>query len=205
MSLERKSWSMESQNPTFSKTDTLSHRYWINYACLVHLPATSSWTWRAPMILQIIPALALFAGYAFCPESPRYLALRGRMDEAKKNLMWMRSMNEDHPYFIEEFREMENKLLLEQEQETGLKKFTSFWKFCVTDPSTRARLIFVFIIQTLFIMSGGNSITYYAPTILGSMGLNSTQVLLFTAIYGLVKVVSAVSYTHLTLPTKRIV
>ncbi|KAL4963435.1 uncharacterized protein BDV14DRAFT_176562 [Aspergillus stella-maris] len=43
-------------------------------------------------------------------------------------------------------------------------------------------------------MSGGNSITYYAPTILVSIGLDSAQVLLFTAIYGLIKVVSVFLY-----------
>ena len=55
-------------------------------------------------------------------------------------------------------------------------------------------LLFVMIVQTFFIMSGGNSITYYAPTILKSIGLNSDQVLLFSAIYGMIKVASVCLY-----------
>ena len=43
-------------------------------------------------------------------------------------------------------------------------------------------------------MSGGNSITYYAPQILQSIGLNSAQILLFTSIYGCVKVCSVLLY-----------
>lgn len=55
-------------------------------------------------------------------------------------------------------------------------------------------LLFVMIVQTFFIMSGGNSITYYAPTILKSIGLNSNQVLLFSAVYGMIKVASVLFY-----------
>lgn len=43
-------------------------------------------------------------------------------------------------------------------------------------------------------MSGGNSITYYAPTILRSIGLNSQQRLLFSAVYSMVKVVSVAKF-----------
>jgi xanthine/uracil permease len=44
-------------------------------------------------------------------------------------------------------------------------------------------------------MSGGNSITYYAPTILGNMGFDSKEELLFTAIYGMMKVASVLFYS----------
>ncbi|KAG9943815.1 general substrate transporter, partial [Aureobasidium melanogenum] len=168
--------------------------YWINYASLQVISQTSHWQWRIPMILQLIPAVALFAGFLFCPESPRYLALKGRMDEAKSVLLDMRGLPEDHPYFLEEYNELRAKVDKDAESESGWKAFKTLFSYCATDPSTRKRFIFVFIIQTLFIMSGGNSITYYAPTILKSMGLKSNQVLLFTAVYGLIKVVSVFLY-----------
>jgi MFS family permease len=40
--------------------------------------------WRLPLALQVIPPFAVFVGYFFIPESPRWLASRDRMDEAAK-------------------------------------------------------------------------------------------------------------------------
>ncbi|KAK0650931.1 putative quinate permease [Lasiodiplodia hormozganensis] len=168
--------------------------YWINYWALLHLPSSSPWQWRTPMILQVIPALCLFAGLAVFPETPRYLAMCGRLEDTKTALLNLRGIPEDHPYFVEEYEELVTKVYADQEAERGMKAFKTLFELCKTDESIRKRLIFVMIIQTLFIFSGGNSITYYAPTILKSMGLNSEQILLFTAIYGCVKVISVLLY-----------
>lgn len=168
--------------------------YWINYWALLHLPSSSPWQWRTPMILQVIPAICLFAGLAVFPETPRYLAMCGRLEETKTALLNLRGIPEDHPYFVEEYEELVTKVYADQEAERGMKAFKTLFELCKTDESIRKRLIFVMIIQTLFIFSGGNSITYYAPTILKSMGLNSEQILLFTAIYGCVKVISVLLY-----------
>lgn len=139
--------------------------YWINYACLRVIPASSHWQWRVPMILQLIPAVALFAGFLFCPESPRYLALKGRMDQAKSVLMDIRGLSEDHPFFVAEYNELRAKVDKDSEAEGGWKAFKTLFAHCAKDPSTRKRFIFVFIIQTLFIMSGGNSITVSSFTV----------------------------------------
>ncbi|KAK7733545.1 hypothetical protein SLS57_000560 [Botryosphaeria dothidea] len=168
--------------------------YWINYWALLHLRASSPWQWRVPMILQVIPAICLFAGLLVFPETPRYVAMCGRLEGTKRILLQLRGIPEDHPYFMEEYEELVTKVYADQEAERGMKAFKVLFELCKTDQSIRKRLVFVVIIQTLFIMSGGNSITYYAPTILKSMGLNSQQILLFTALYGCVKVVSVLIY-----------
>jgi len=168
--------------------------YWINYGSVLHIPVSSAWQWRVPMILQVIPAVVLFGGLPFFPESPRYLALRGRLDQAKTTLQHLRQLPEGDPYFEREHAELIASVVSAQEVESGWKAFKTLARTCAHDESTRKRLVFVVVVQTLFILSGGNSITYYAPTILKNMGLNSEQVLLFTAIYGMVKVASIFLY-----------
>ncbi|RDW58929.1 sugar porter family MFS transporter [Aspergillus mulundensis] len=169
--------------------------YWINYASLQVLPSTSSWQWRTTLVLQMIPSIALFIGWAFFPESPRYLLMRGRVDAAQKSLLKLRGgLDESDPYVAREYAELQSMAEVGSENKRGIDALKSLAKECVQDSATRHLLFFVVLIQTFFIMSGGNSITYYAPTVLESIGLDDTEVLLFTAVYGLIKVVSVFLY-----------
>ncbi|KAI9040571.1 sugar porter family MFS transporter [Aspergillus affinis] len=175
----------------------VSGSYWINYASLEVLPATSSWQWRATLVLQLIPAIALFLGFPFFPESPRYLMLRGQAQASHDSLSRLRGLDTSNEYFAREFNELQARMTANAEPQSALQSFKSLLGSCITDPPTRKLLLFVVIVQTFFIMSGGNSITYYAPTILKSIGLDSTQILLFSAIYGLVKLVSVLLYAFI--------
>ncbi|RFU28110.1 hypothetical protein B7463_g8222, partial [Scytalidium lignicola] len=168
--------------------------YWINYGSLQQISSSSSWQWRTTLVLQLIPAIILFLGLPFFPESPRFLMLTGKNEKAKQALLGLRNLPEDHPYFREEFDELQSKVVADAEQEKGLQALKTLIHYCATDPTTLKRVVFVILIQTFFIMSGGNSITYYAPNILSTMGFNSNQVLLFTGVYGLIKVISVLLY-----------
>ncbi|RAL03466.1 sugar porter family MFS transporter [Aspergillus ibericus CBS 121593] len=167
--------------------------YWINYASLEVIPSTSSWQWRTTLVLQSIPALILLLGFPFFPESPRYLMMRGRVEAAHRSLSRLRGdMDESTEYFAREYTELCSKL--DTTSESAVQAFLTLLRECIHHAPTRKVLLFVTLIQTFFIMSGGNSITYYAPDILNSIGLTQTQVLLFTAIYGLIKFVSVLFY-----------
>lgn len=171
--------------------------YWINYASQGVISSQSSWQWRTTFVLQAIPSVILFIGYPFFPESPRYLMMRGRVEAAHNSLSRLRGgLEESSDYFAREWMELQSKVdsTAEASTQSALKATLSLLKACISHAPTRRLLTFVTLIQTFFIMSGGNSITYYAPTILKSIGLNSKQVLLFTAVYGLIKVVSVFLY-----------
>lgn len=75
------------------------------------------------MIIQVIPAVALFAGLYFFPESPRFLALRGQEVKSKQVLLALRNIPEDHAYFIEEYGELLQKVTQEAEVEKGFKAY----------------------------------------------------------------------------------
>jgi sugar porter (SP) family MFS transporter len=168
--------------------------YWINYGSLEIIPVQSSWQWRTTLVLQLIPSVVLFIGWPFFPESPRYLMMRGREEEAHASLLRLRGLEPTDSYFSREWDELKGRVNANTEVQSALIAFKSLIGSCITDPPTRKMLIFVIIIQTFFIMSGGNSITYYAPTILKTIGLDSEQVLLFSAVYGLIKVISVFLY-----------
>ncbi|KAL4999933.1 general substrate transporter [Aspergillus recurvatus] len=169
--------------------------YWINYASLQVLPSSSSWQWRTTLVLQMIPSIALLVGFPFFPETPRYLLMRGRVEAARKSLLRLRGgLDESDPYVAREYAELQSMAEVGAENKRGLDALRSLIKECAQDSAARHLLFFVVLIQTFFIMSGGNSITYYAPTILESIGLADDQVLLFTAVYGLIKVASVFLY-----------
>ena len=50
--------------------------------------------WRWMLIVAAIPAIALFIGLYFLPESPRWYAVRGRLDDAKRVLQLSRPPEE---------------------------------------------------------------------------------------------------------------
>lgn len=166
--------------------------YWINYAASQTL--TSRFQWVAPMILQMIPSAILLLGYPLVPESPRFLAMVGRMDEAHASLSRLRGgLDESHAYFANEWRDLSQSV--EYQSDMGIfKASTVLLRRVWNEKPIRKIFIFVLIIQTFFIMSGGNSITYYAPNILKSVGFDSEKVLLFTAIYGLIKFLTIFVY-----------
>lgn len=168
--------------------------YWINYASYEHISPENSWQWRATLVLQLIPAIVLFIGFPFFPESPRYLMMRGQIEASRQSLLKIRGLPETDSYFSREYDEIRGRVDANAEIQSAWQSTKSLLGTCVADPSTRKMLLFVMIVQTFFIMSGGNSITYYAPTILKSIGLDSAQVLLFSAIYGMIKVFSMLFY-----------
>lgn len=169
--------------------------YWINYASQEVISASSNWQWRISLVLQLIPSVTLFVGFPFFPESPRYLIMRGKMETARDNLSKLRGgLDESNGYFARELAELRNKMDANAEAHGGLDAIKSLMKMFIHHGPTRKVVLFVTLIQLFFIFSGGNSITYYAPTILQSIGLNSRQILLFTAVYGCIKLVSVFIY-----------
>lgn len=64
--------------------------YWIDYAVQQTLPSVSK-QWQIPVGLQLVPAAVLALGLFTQPESVRWLAKKGRADEAWQSLIWMRA------------------------------------------------------------------------------------------------------------------
>lgn len=63
--------------------------FWITYGTRF---IDSSWSWRLPFLIQILPGLVLGAGAVFLPFSPRWLANKGRDDQALHTLARLRQL-----------------------------------------------------------------------------------------------------------------
>ncbi|GKZ35193.1 hypothetical protein AbraIFM66950_005746 [Aspergillus brasiliensis] len=166
--------------------------YWTNFASSQIL--TDKFQWIVPMVLQMIPSTVLILGYPFVPESPRFLAMRGQWEAAHQSLSRIRGgLDDSHEYFANEWSDLSRHVQYQAEENIFRASAVLFQRVWTEKP-VRKILIFVLIIQTFFITSGGNSITYYAPNILKSVGFDSERVLLFTAVYGLIKFLSVFIY-----------
>lgn len=79
----------------------------ITMECMASMRAdviAGEWAWRLPFLLQMIPGLVLGTGILFLPFSPRWLASKGRDEEALVNLAKLRQLpTTDHRVQLEWF------------------------------------------------------------------------------------------------------
>ncbi|MBA8823728.1 sugar porter (SP) family MFS transporter [Saccharopolyspora lacisalsi] len=121
--------------------------------------ALAPWeAWRWMLGLGVIPAVALFVGMLFMPETPRWLASRNRMDEAREVLERTRAPEEIDEAF-EEIEAAER----QAREEAGWRDLTSPW--------IRPALTIGLGLAVLQQFVGINTIIYYAPTTLTQLGM----------------------------------
>ncbi|KAG9526388.1 general substrate transporter, partial [Aureobasidium melanogenum] len=87
--------------------------FYISYGCsFIH----GTGAFRAPWALQMIPAILLFFGMIFLPESPRWLASKDRWEETRAVLALTHGHGDpDSPFVIREFDEIREWIRIESE------------------------------------------------------------------------------------------
>jgi sugar porter (SP) family MFS transporter len=144
--------------------------------------------WLIPFGVQIIPAGLMAIALIFIKESPRWLMTRGRRDEGVKNLCWIRNLEADDIYMVEEVSAIDE-AIEEQRSTVGL----GFWQpFQALGREKSVQWRFFLGIMLFFWQntSGINAINYYSPTVFKSIGVTGTNTgLLSTGIFGVVKTV----------------
>jgi MFS family permease len=87
--------------------------FYISYGCSFIKGAAS---FRVPWALQMIPAILLFIGMMFLPESPRWLARKERWDECKAVLVLVHGKGDvNHPWVARELEEIKEYCDFERE------------------------------------------------------------------------------------------
>lgn len=160
--------------------------YWVDYAAQVGISKTSSTQWQVPVGLQLVPGALLGMGMLLVKESTRWLAKKGRNEEAYASLLWVRG-GVDGPEVRAEFSEILAGVELEVRQSEGLT-----WKELLL-PSNRYRMFIAITIQLSAQLTGNTSLAYYAPQIFATIGAGSKSVFI-TGFFGIVKMAGVATF-----------
>jgi major inositol transporter-like SP family MFS transporter len=135
--------------------------------------------WRWMLIVAAIPAIALFIGLFFLPESPRWYAVRGRLDDAKRVLHLSRPPEEA----AEEYNVVATHAQRDVSEDKGaaIRDLRSY--------AWMRRVLWIGIGLAIVQQATGiNTVNYYAPTILESAGVGTSAALILTIAVGVVGV-----------------
>ncbi|CAG8093142.1 unnamed protein product [Penicillium salamii] len=124
------------------------------------------WAWRLPTLLQVGPACIQLIFVWFLDESPRWLAYKGRGEEAYKVLVKTHGNGDwNSPLAQAEYWEMNETLNSERAvSNQGLKLF-------LTTPANRKRLAILVTLAIAGQWSGNSLVSYYLTKILSSIGI----------------------------------
>ncbi|MGH3089587.1 MAG: sugar porter family MFS transporter [Rubrobacteraceae bacterium] len=150
----------------------------LSYVSGVALAPVEGWRWM--FALAVIPALILFIGMFFLPETPRWLFENGQTAKARGVLRRVLGGDDEQVEIqvreIEEIRQQER-----QQSRAGYKELLQPW--------LRPALIVGIGLAVFQQITGINTVIYYAPTILQGVGFSEGGAIAATAVgVGLVNV-----------------
>src|SRR6476620_1529186 len=139
--------------------------------------------WRWMLGIAAIPAIALLIGMFFLPDSPRWYAIRGRLDDTKRVLALSRGEAEAS----EEYNIIAEHAKRDMGEDKGaaLRDLRAF-------PWMRRTLWIGCGLATVQQATGINTVNYYAPTILESTGLGTSAALIATIAVGVTSVIMTI-------------
>ncbi|WP_367143393.1 sugar porter family MFS transporter [Pantoea stewartii] len=134
-------------------------------------------TWRWMLVVATLPAVLLWVGMMFMPDTPRWYVMKGRLAEARSVLERTRH-KDDVDWELLEITET-----LDEQRSLGkprLREIMTPWLF---------KLFLIGIgIAVIQQLTGVNTIMYYAPTVLTSVGMSDYAALFATIANGVVSV-----------------
>lgn len=135
---------------------------------------TSNWQWRLPLLLQAVgPAIVCSTIYFLCPETPRYLVMKGKNDEARRVIAKTMTTHNDleAPIVSIVFRQIEESL---ESATRGTKTLRASWDF---RPFFTRRVAFrtmIIVVYSCFqSWNGGGIIGSYLTPALETIGITS--------------------------------
>ncbi|SEB08105.1 sugar porter family MFS transporter [Leifsonia sp. 21MFCrub1.1] len=138
--------------------------------------------WRYMLTIAALPAIALFIGMLRLPESPRWLALKGRNDESLAVLKDLRRPERavaEHAEIVQ---------LIEDERE--LTENYSAWGEIKSQPWIKRLIVIGMGIAAFQQLTGINSMQYYGTQVLEQAGFTRNSALIFNVLIGMISVIA---------------
>jgi MFS transporter, SP family, galactose:H+ symporter len=152
----------------------------ISFLCGYTIFDASYQSWRLMFFIGVIPAVILLLGMKYVPQSPRWLALKGRFDEAKHVLYSIRNQHE----VANEWQEIKESIKTD-DQKMSL--------YSLLNPVIRPVVFLGMALGILQQFAGINTVMYYGPHIFLTAGIKSTQLAIAaTFLLGLTNVVGTI-------------
>ncbi|KAG5947845.1 hypothetical protein E4U60_002622 [Claviceps pazoutovae] len=148
--------------------------YWIDLGLSF---APGSVAWRFPLAFQIVFCVFILCFVLSLPESPRWLVLKGRDDEAREVIAAIAEVEDSDKYVDNEFRAIK-----ETVSEMSQGRYSDL--FARDKNRTLHRTIIAYVNQMFQQISGINLITYYAATIYRGLGMSPFMSRLLAALNG---------------------
>jgi MFS family permease len=154
--------------------------YWCNYIVNRYVPTSESRQWQIPLAMQMIPSLLLFLVATFVlPESPRFLAKRGKKAQALKTLAFIRHLPAEHEDIQGELQGIQDAIERQELSTVAASRFGLIkelgWK------GNRNRVAIGLLLMFGQNLTGINAINFYTPTIFKSIGFTGTEILLLAS------------------------
>ncbi|RDX77895.1 Sugar transport protein 7 [Mucuna pruriens] len=130
------------------------------------------WGWRLSLGLAAVPALLMTVGGIFLPDTPNSLVERGLMEQGRKLLEKIRGTNEVDA----EFQDMVDASELANSIKHPFRN--------ILERRHRPELVMAIFMPTFQILTGINSILFYAPVLFQSMGFGGDASLISSALTG---------------------
>ena len=140
--------------------------YCTNYGTKTY---SNSVQWRVPLGLGFAWALFMIGGMTFVPESPRYLAEVGKIEEAKRSIAVSNKVAADDPAVLAEVE-----AVLAGVEAEKLAGNASWGELFSSKTKVLQRLIMGAMIQSLQQLTGDNYFFYYGTTIFKAVGLSDS-------------------------------
>ncbi|KAL2867426.1 sugar porter family MFS transporter [Aspergillus lucknowensis] len=176
--------------------------YWITYGTRY---MAGEWAWRLPFLLQMVPGFILLAGVIVLPFSPRWLASKGRNEEALACLSKLRRLPGSDHRIQQEVLDIQIEVRFHKElnaekhpklqgpgfRNTILQELAS-WGDCFKSGCWRRTQVAVLV---MFFQQfvGINALIYYSPTLFKTMGLEYDMQLLMSGIINVTQLVGVVT------------
>ncbi|KAG9865192.1 general substrate transporter, partial [Aureobasidium melanogenum] len=156
----------------------LSLGFFVNYGANLHLAATRM-QYRLVQSIPLIPVGLAFIGSLFMPDSPRWLASKGRHEESVAALARLRGMDVNNPELLAEHASIEMDSATIAELKNASLKSTA--TEVLSSPTLRSRFLLALAMQTIAQWTGGNGITYYISDIFQYAGISGSNTSLITS------------------------